>query len=74
MTVGDWKRNVTEVSGLGKTLKFAVAITAKVPKEPIMSLPMSRPVTFFTTMPPELTNFPSMVAKRMPMVMSRAEP
>ena len=38
--------------GIGYTLKFTVASAANVPKEPIISLPISRPATFLTTMPP----------------------
>ena len=35
---------------------------------------MSRPATFFTTMPPLRTSLPSSVAKVMPITMSRAVP
>ena len=50
------------------------ARATRVPNEPIISLPMSSPATFFTTMPPVFTIFPSTVAKCSPMIMSRAVP
>ena len=49
-------------------------MAANVPNDPIISFAMSRPATFFTTIPPELTSFPSSVANFMPMITSRAVP
>ena len=55
-------------------MKFTTAIAANVPNEPIMTLPMSSPATFFTTMPPDCTSLPSSVANFMPITRSRAVP
>ena len=66
--------NVRDSAGTGNTLKLMYAIAASVPKEPIISLAISRPATFFTTMPPLEISFPSSVTKVMPMIMSRAVP
>ena len=51
-------------SGAGSSLKFTTAMAASVPNDPIMSLAISRPATFLTTMPPDCTSLPSSVAKR----------
>jgi hypothetical protein len=75
-----WSREVNEnpndrsTGGCGITLKFTTAMAASVPNEPINNLAMSRPATFFTTMPPDSTNLPSSVANCMPITMSRAVP
>ena len=58
----------------GRVWKLATAIAAKVPNDPIMSFAISRPATFLTTMPPELTSLPSRVANCMPITRSRAVP
>ncbi len=58
----------------GTTLKLIAVITASVPNEPIISLPISRPATFFTTMPPDCTSRPLSVANCIPITRSRAVP
>ena len=45
---------VRVTAGAGASLKFTTAMAANVPNDPIISFAMSRPATFFTTMPPEL--------------------
>ena len=65
---------VRVATGIGASLKFTTAIAAKVPKEPIINFAMSNPATFFTTMPPDCTSFPSSVANFMPIITSRAVP
>ena len=67
-------RKLRSTSGIGCTLKFTTAMAASVPNEPIMSLAISRPATFFTTMPPDCTSLPSSVANCMPITRSRAVP
>ena len=48
----------------GKTLSVISVKTLKVPKEPVTSFDKSYPVTFFTTVPPDLMIIPMVVAKR----------
>jgi hypothetical protein len=70
----DRAKKVRSSVGRGNTLKLMLLTAARVPKEPTRSFAMSRPVTFLTTMPPELTSLPATVAKVMPMTISRAVP
>jgi hypothetical protein len=55
-------------------LKFTTVIAASVPNDPIISFAMSRPATFFTTIPPDFTSFPSSVANSIPITRSRPVP
>ena len=71
---GKASRKLRSTSGAGVSRRLTTAMAARVPNEPIMSLAMSRPATFFTTMPPDCTSLPSTVAKRIPITMSRAVP
>ena len=59
----DSKTKVDSHAGIGINLKLTETMAASVPKEPIMSFAISRPATFFTTMPPDFTSLPSTVAK-----------
>ena len=67
-------RKLRSTSGAGVSRRLTTAMPASVPNEPIISLAMSKPATFFTTMPPDCTTLRASVMKRMPMTMSRAVP
>ena len=65
---------VTDSSGSGCTRKVTVAMKARVPQEPHISLGRSNPATVFTTLPPPLARMPSARTTLTPMIRSRTEP
>ena len=66
--------NVLFVSGLGTTLIDSSVNTVSVPKEPANNLLKSYPVTFFTTVPPDLIVSPFPLIPWNPNKWSRALP
>jgi hypothetical protein len=65
---------VARRSGVGSTFNVTSVMTPRVPWLPVSSLQRSRPVTFFSTRPPERMTSPVPLTARMPSTWSRIAP
>ena len=63
-----------DTGGAGRTLNVSSVITDSVPQEPVTSLLMSYPLTFFMTLPPDFQVSPRPLIALTPRIWSRALP